>query len=70
MDPQKNLELLCLQTKQAYLQFYAGGTRLELILFHECGTSRIEDVLFEFVVLELEIYSSALRSKSGENEKY
>ena len=70
MDPQKNLELLCLQTKHAYLQFYAGGTRLELILFHECGTSRTEDVLFEFVVLELEIYYSALRSKSGENEKY
>ena len=50
VDPQKNLELLCLQTKPAYLQFYAGGTRLELILFHECGTSRTEDVLFGFGV--------------------
>ena len=67
MDPQKNLELLCLQTKHAYLQFYAGGTRLELILFHECGTSRTDDVFFGFVVLELEKYCSTLGSKSGEN---
>ena len=72
MDPQKNLELLCLQTKPACLEFYAGGTRLdhELTLFHECGPSRTEHVLFGFVVLEFEKYCSTLGSKSGETEKY
>jgi len=48
--PIKKSRTSLLQTKPANLQFCADGTQLELILFHECGTSRTEDVLFGFVV--------------------
>ena len=41
----------------------AGGTRLELILFHEFETSRTHDVLFGFVVLEK--YRCTFARKTG-----
>ena len=49
------------------VQFYAGGTRLELILFHEFETSRTHDVLFGFVVLEFEKYRCTFARKTEQN---
>ena len=48
--PTKKSRTSLFTNKTCLLKFYAGGTRLELILFHECGTSRTEDVLFGFGV--------------------
>ena len=49
------------------VQFYAGGTRLELILFHEFETSRTHDGLFGFVVLEFEKYRCTFARKTELN---